>query len=307
MFTMRSNLIFSLIFYSFFSGNIFAETSYQPTGTTLQSNIYIFAPYPYANPQEVFEDYQAIMRYLEHNLPGTHFQIETSKNYADFESKLLKKHFHFSLTNPYQTVISFKHGYHVIAKMIPDDDYRGLLISRADKELNVARDLIRKKLCFPSETAVAATMLPLLYLKDVQNLNVKKSTEISYVGSQISSILNAYSGEQDACGISMRFWRSWSMENPDKALEMKVLWGTPSLPNNALVARNDIDPKLAHKIASLLSDLSNEKSVDQSQFKVDQQHFEISDNTAYKPMEDFLQRYDQVIGLPSSMQNESSK
>jgi phosphonate transport system substrate-binding protein len=304
----RRAIGFSLIVALIFAcGSALADTPYKPTGEQAKENTFIFGPHPYSNPQDVFEDYEPIMRYLERKLPGTHFQVEASKNYADYEAKLTSQRFHFSLPNPYQTVFSLEHGYRVIAKMTPDDDFRGLIVARIDKNILSAKALSGKTLCFPSATAVAATMLPLLYLQEAQGVAVKQDIQIRYVGSQFSSLLNAYTGEAAACGTSVRFWRTWSRENPDKASQMRVIWKTPSLPHNAVVARSDIDPKLAQQVASVLAGMNKDKELDQQQFKRDQQHFESASNASYKPMQDFLRRYDQAIGLPPSMKTRNPK
>lgn len=299
--------LFILFFWLFLNGSAFADSGYKPTGIAAQDNVYIFGPHPYSNPQDVFVDYEPIMRYLERKLPGTRFQIETSKDYAEYEVKLAARRFHFSLPNPYQTVFSLEHGYRVIAKMTPDDDFRGLIVARIDKNLHSAADLSGKTLCFPSPTAVAATMLPLLHLREIQGISVTQDIQVKYVGSQFSSMLNAYTGDATACGTSVRFWRIWSKENPDKAKEMRVLCKTESLPHNAVVARADIDATLAKQVAAVLAGMDKDKDLDQKQFKIDQQHFELGNNASYKPMHDFLKRYEHAIGLPPSMKSATSK
>lgn len=290
----------------FFTGIAQADSGYKPSGIYTQENVFIFGPHPYSNPQDVFKDYEPIMRYLERKLPGTRFQIETSKDYVDYEEKLAAQRFHFSLPNPYQTIFSLEHGYRVIAKMTPDDDFRGLIVARTDKHIRSAHDLSGKTLCFPSATAVAATMLPLLYLQEIQGL-AAKDIKLQYVGSQFSTMLTAFTGDVAACGTTVRFWRNWSKENPDKAKHMRVLWKTKALPHNAIISRSDVDPKLAQQLASVLAGMDKDQDLDQTQFKLDQQHFELGSNTSYKPMRDFLLRYDQAIGLPLSMQTRTPK
>jgi phosphonate transport system substrate-binding protein len=143
-------------------------------------------------------------------------------------------------------------------------------------------------------------MLPLLYLHD-HGLDVNNDVQIRHVGSQFSSIVNAHSGEFAACGSTSRFWRVWSRDNPDKAKDMKVLWRTPSLPHNAFVARSDVPPQFARLVAETLAGMARDKSLDQSRFRLDQQHFELASDATYKPMQEFLRRYDQAIGLPPTM------
>ena len=212
-----------------------AAEGYRPSGTATAQDTYIFGIHPYANPQDLFDAYEPIMRYLEHKVPGARFQVEGSRSYADYEAKLAARRFHFGLPNPAQTVMAIDNGYKVIAKMTPDDDFRGLLIARADRTVATPKALVGKSLCFTSATAVAGTMLPLLYLHD-NGVDVNKDIQVHHVGSQFSSILNALTGDHAACGSTVRFWRTWARDNVEKAKMMKVLWRTPPLPHNGVIA-----------------------------------------------------------------------
>lgn len=283
-------------------GNVSIAEGYRPSGTAAAETTYIFAPHPYLNPQDLFSAYDPIVRYLERKIPGTKFSVESSKDYADYENKIAARRFHFGLPNPYQTVFSLEHGYRVIAKMKPDEDFRGMMVVRKANKPNSPADLAGKTLCFPSPTAVAATMLPMLYLHD-HGLNLKQGVQIKHVGSQISSIMNAYTGDAAACGTTVRYWRTWSRDNPDKAKELETLWLTNSLPHNGVIARDDVPPKLAQQVAAALIGMEKDMELDQSQFKIDQAHFEPGSNDTYQPMAAFLKRYDESIGLPPQMKN----
>lgn len=283
-------------------GNVAIAEAYRPSGTAAVETTYIFAPHPYLNPQDLFNAYDPIVRYLERKIPGVKFSVEASKDYADYENKIASHRFHFGLPNPYQTVFSLEHGYRVIAKMKPDDDFRGMMVVRKANKPNSPADLAGKTLCFPSPTAVAATMLPMLYLHD-HGLDVKRGVQIKHVGSQISSIMNAYTGDAAACGTTVRYWRTWSRDNPDKAKELETLWLTNSLPHNGVIARDDVPPKLAQQVAAALIGMEKDMELDQSQFKMDQAHFESGSNDTYQPMATFLKRYDESIGLPPQMKN----
>lgn len=276
---------------------------YKPAGAEPTERVYVFGIHPYSNPQDLFEAYEPVMRYLERKVPGNRFRVEASKDYADYEAKLAGRRFDFSLPNPAQTLLAIDSGYRVIAKMTPDDDFRGLIVARADRPVAAARDLAGKSLCFPSATAVAGTLLPLLYLHD-KGLDLK-GVQVRYVGSQFSSILNAYAGDFAACGSTSRFWRTWARDNPEKAKEMRVLWRTPSLPHNGVVVRDDVPAEVAQQVAAALAGMDRDPGLDQSQFRVDQQHFELANDATYKPMAEFLRRYDQAIGLPAAIKTRS--
>ena len=300
---MRQLAAAGLAWFLLFCGSALAESGYKPSGVAARDDTLVFGIHPYTNPQDLFEAYTPIVRYLERKIPGAKFQVEASKDYADFEAKLAARRFHFAMPNPYETLLSLEHGYRVIAKMTPDEDFRGLIVARADQNLHTPRDLNGKTLCFPSPTAVAGTMLPLLFLHE-QGVETK---QIRYVGSQFSSILNAFAGDAAACGSTVRFWRVWSRDNPDKAKEMAVLWKTEALPHNGIVARDDVSPQLAQQVAAALAGMDKDRELDQKQFKADQAHFELAGNAAYKPMLDFLKRYEQAIGLPAQMKFKTAK
>lgn len=280
------------------STQTFAQ-GYKPSGAVATQETYIFGIHPYTTPQDLFDAYAPIMRYLEQKVPGTRFEVEASRDYPDYEAKLAARRFHFSLPNPAQAVASFEQGYRVIAKMTPDDDFRGLFIARSDEAPASPKALAGQSICFTSATALAGTLQPLMWLHD-QGVDVK-TLKIRYVGSQFSSILNAWSGEFAACGSTSRFFRTWMRNNPDKTKDIKELWRTPPLPHNAVVVRDDIAAGLAVQVAKALAGLDKDSSVDQSQFRIDQQHFELADNSAYKPVIDFLRRYDAAIGLPAQI------
>lgn len=284
--------------------SLWAET-YKPSGAAAPESVYSFAPHPYLTPKELYAAYEPIVRYLEQKIPGVKFQVETSQDYADYEAKIAARRFHFGLPNPYQTVLSLNQGYRVIAKMTPDEDFRGWMVVRKDRKLRQPRDLAGQPLCFPSATAVAATMLPMLYLHD-HGLNLKE-TPIKYVGSPASAIMNVYTGDAAACGVSIRHWRIWSKDNPDKAKELETLWTTSSLPHNGVIARVDVPAKLAQQVAAALIAMDKDPALDQSQFKVDQAHFEPAHDGLYKVMAQFLKRYDEAIGLPAQMKAQPAR
>jgi len=282
-----------------------AESVYKPSGAVATETTYILAPHPNLNPQDLYNAYEPVARYLERKIPGVRFSVETSKDYPDYEAKIAARHFHFGIPNPFQTTLGLEHGYRVIAKMTPDEVFRGLMVARKDSKLRSPVDLAGKPLCFISPTAVAATMLPLLYLHD-HGLNVKENP-IKYVGSPFSAIMNVYTGDALACGVSIRQWRAWKRDNGDKAMELDTLWRTDALPHNGVIARDDVPAKLARQVAAALAGMDSDKQLDQGQFKFDQNHYELADANTYKPFFNFLNHYDKTLGLPPSMKPRSPK
>src|ERR1035437_4542782 len=118
---------------------------------------YVFAIHPLNNPVRLFEIYGPLIDYLNRNIPEAKFRLEASRNYEEFEKKLYARQLDFALPNPYQTLTSLSHGYHVIAKMGDDYKFTGVILVRRDGGINKLSDLKGKKLSYPAMTALAAT------------------------------------------------------------------------------------------------------------------------------------------------------
>lgn len=260
--------------------------------------VYVFGFHPHLNPRELYAAYRPILDYLERKLPDVRFRLEGARDYGEFEARLAARHYDFALPNPVQTLAAQKAGYRVIAKNYPDEDFRGQLVARKGRVRHL-HELAGQTVCFPSETAVAATLLPLDHL---QRHGVPvKSLERRYVGTQVAAILNAYAGDAAACGVSARFYRAWARDEPAKAQPMEILFTTEPAPHNAVVARNDLPPALTERVASALVDLERDPQVDTSVFKLGQHRFERASDATYAPFRRFLERYDREIGLPAAL------
>lgn len=271
---------------------------YRPQGASVAEQVYVFGFHPHLNAKELYAAYRPILDYLERRLPGVRFQLEGARDYDEFEERLATRRYHFALPNPLQTLIGLRAGYRVIAKNYPDDDFRGVLVARKGRVQSLGQ-LAGQTVCFPSDTAVAATLLPLYHLH-AQGVPVK-TLRLIHTGTQVSAILNAYAGDAAACGISARFWRSWERESPEKAQAMEVLFTTEPVPHNAVVVRDDVPTALAQRVAEALVALSRDPTVDDSVFTLGQHRFEPATNATYAPFRAFLVRYDSTIGLPAAL------
>ncbi len=270
---------------------------YKPTTVAVQKYELIVGIHPYLNTQKTFLAYEPIIRYLEKNIPSTRFTLETSLDYADYERKLYAGHFDLALPNPLQTLQSTKHGYHIVAKMKPDSAFRGVIVARKEYKIRFVEQLRHKAISFPASTALAATLMPKMFLYE-RGLNVDKDAFPRYVGSQYSSIMNAYSKDTVAAATWPTPWIRWQQENPQKAQEMELIWETPSLINNGFVVRSNLDHNLSEKIVTLLCalDTSSEgkKLLEDAGFE----GFERASEKTYLPVEKFLKKYDSALGLP---------
>ncbi len=268
----------------------FADRSADATARTH----YIFGIHPLHNPERLLERYGPVMDYLNRHVDGVHFDLEASRNYEEFDKKLYAGHFDFALPNPYQTVNSLKHGYHVFGKMGDDDNFRGILLVRRDSGIREVTDLKGKKVSYPAKTALAATMMPQYYLH-THGIDVNKDVENVYVGSQESSIMNVYLGDVAAAATWPVPWLAFQKEHPDKAEKLELRWQTEPLINNGLVARGDMPPELVKQVATLLSQLHESPEGRAMLEKLPISRFEQATDATFDPVRHFLEKFSRDV------------
>ncbi|MFA5170761.1 MAG: phosphate/phosphite/phosphonate ABC transporter substrate-binding protein [Sulfuriferula sp.] len=255
---------------------------------------YVIGILPLHNPQRLMNIYGPILEHINATMPDVHFRIEASRNYDEFEKKLYSGHFDFAMSNPYQTILSLKHGYRVFGKMGDDDNFRGIILVRKDSGIHTVNDLKGKKVAYPSATALAATMMPQYYLH-THGIDVNRDNENIYVGSQESSILNVVRGHVAAGGAWLLPWLAFSAEHPDQASQLEVKWQTVSLPNNAWVVRQDVPAALASQFATALFGLNDSVQGRKELALLPISHFEPATEATYAPVRNFLAVFSRTV------------
>lgn len=273
------------------------EPVYQPQFSSkapTQTDIYLFGVHPLYNPKRLHEIFSPIMDYLSAHINNTEFRLEASRNYAVYNEKLLNGEFHFALPNPYQTVLALDEDYYVFGKMGDDENFRGIILVRKDSGINRVSELKGHAISYPAPTALAATMMPQYFLFE-NGLNVVKDTEIKYVGSQESSIMNVYLRNTIAGATWPPPWRAFAKERPDIAQQLEVKWTTAPLPNNSLIVRNDIPEELVKKVSALLFNLHTHSEGREWLERMELSRFVSADNSTYDPVRKFLAEFQDKV------------
>ncbi len=288
----------TLLLFILFTGCDKSENNvYKPqysSNSVISKKTYIFGIHPLHNPTKLFEVYQPLIDYLNENLKDITITLEASTNYDEYDKKLFSGHFDFSLPNPYQTVESTKYGYTIFGKMADDENFRGIILVRKDSTIKEISDLKGKNISYPAPTALAATMMPQRFLHD-NGLDINKDVKNLYVGSQESSIMNLFLNESSAAATWPPPWITFQKERPEIAKELEVKWETTSLPNNGLVAKNNIDSKLVEKVASLIFNLNNTQKGKEILNSMELSKFEKADYKTYESVRTFLDKFEKEI------------
>lgn len=255
---------------------------------------YSFAIHPLHNPEMLLERYGPIVDYLNRHVEDAHFVLEASRNYEEFDRKLYAGKLDFALPNPYQTLNSLKHGYHVFGKMGDDHNFTGIWLVRRDGGIRKVGDLKGKKVSYPAKTALAATMMPQYYLH-THGIDVNRDVENLYVGSQESSIMNVYLGEVAAAATWPIPWMLFQKEHPDKAAQLELIWQTEPLINNGLVARDDMPPELVERVATLLATLHENAEGRALLAQLPISRFERANDATYDVVRSFLDTFSRSV------------
>ncbi|MEK7990801.1 MAG: phosphate/phosphite/phosphonate ABC transporter substrate-binding protein, partial [Thiotrichaceae bacterium] len=278
------------------------EQQYKPefgNKTNSQKEEYIFGVHPLHNPKQLQVVYAPVADYLSQHFDNIQFRLEASRNYAAYEKKLYAGKFHFALPNPYQTINAEDKGYVIFGKMSDDENFRGIFITRKDSPLKQPIDLKGKVVSYPAPTALAATMLPQYFLH-TNGIDVNQDIENLYVGSQESSIMNAYLGKVAAAATWPLPWKIFVKEKPDFAAELEVKWETQTLPNNGLMVRADVPADIAQKVSNLLFTLHENAAGQEILARMPLSKFEAADHKTFQVVRDFIQTFTQEIRSPQS-------
>lgn len=226
--------------------------------SSVGASVYRVAVHPLHNPAKLIQAYQPLIDYVNGKLQGVSLTLEASRDYATFEEKYLARKPDFLLPNPWQTIQAMKAGYRVIAMAGEPRDFTGIFIVRKESGIKIPADLKGKVVSYPSHTALAACIMPQYFLH-THGVNVTTDIENRYVGSQESSIMNAYLGQSAVGATWPTPWRAFQKEHSKEAAQLKVIWETEPLINNSVMVRDSVSEEIRDRVKALLLGLDKSK------------------------------------------------
>ena len=296
--------IFFVLLLSMVSSTISADSNpyqYLPKfiGKSEAKKEYSFAVHPLHNPSRLFQIFHPMIEQLNANIPDAHFYLEASKDYPAYDIKLAQAQVDFALPNPYQTMIASQGPYEVIAKMGDDFNFRGIILTPKHSAIQEVSDLKGKTISYPAPTALAATMMPQYFIQQ-HGVKVMQETQSEYVGSQESSIMNAYHGKVDAAATWPPPWELLIRERPEIADKLEVKWQTPPLPNNGVIVRKDVPHEISQQVVEVLTNLHTHPEGKKILAAMFLSKFEKADNNTYEPVRKFIQDFTEQVRRPSA-------
>ena len=262
---------------------------------------YAFAVHPLHNPVRLHQAFNPLIDYLNKHIEEAEFTLEASRNYAQFDQKLANGSVAFALPNPYQTVQALdSKRYQVIAKMGDDQNFRGIILVRKDSPIRKPSDLIGRSISYPAPTALAATMMPQYFLYQ-NGIDVLHDLQNEYVGSQESSIMNVYLQETDAAATWSLPWQQLSQQRPEVHEALKVIWQTPTLPNNSVIALKEVPKSTKDKVLKLLTHLQDNTEGKIILQRIHLSKFEPATDSTYIPVREFIDTFSTKVRNPAEI------
>lgn len=255
---------------------------------------YVLAVHPLHNPKHLFEIYQPLVDRLNSRIPGLDMSLEASTDYSAFEAKLAHRQVAFALPNPYQTIKSFDHGYHVFAKMGDDAQFRGVVLVRRGSNIHVPADLVGKAVSFPAPTALAATLLSQWYMHE-HGVDIEHQIDARYVGSQESTIMNVVLGKTDAGSTWTQPWLAFQKDHPELAAKLELAWETQPLVNNPLVARDDVPAPVVDAVRREITTLQATAEGRAILAPMELSQFDVATDATYAPVVTFVTRFEREV------------
>ena len=271
-----------------------ASLQYSDRPAPQQVPVYRVAVHPLHNPQKLHAAYQPLVDHLNSQLQGVKLELESSRDYQAFEAKFRQRGPEFLLPNPWQTLQAIDVGYHVIAMAGEAEDFKGLFIVRKDAPIAQPADLKGHSVSYPSYTALAAAILPQAYLH-AQGIDVRRDIQNVYVGSQESSIMSVYLRQTAAGATWPPPWRLFQQDHPAEAAELKVVWETPSLVNNSVMVRDDVDPALVQQVLAVLLALPHTAHGSAVLGGMEIPRFYPATNASYQVVADYIARFERDV------------
>lgn len=252
---------------------------------------YSFGVTPMANFRDVYDVFQPIVDHINGGLGEARLVLEVPRGLDEHARQLKSRHFAFALSNPYHSWIAAKHdGYRIFAKLNEDERFRGIWIVPRGSPIATLGDFKGRRVSFPPRSALAATMMTQLQLKQA-GVDPLKDIEANYVGSQHASIMEVASGRSEAAATWPLAWSTFQRVHPKEAAQLEARFPTASLVNQGIVARDDVPPALVARVGELLAAMHQSEKGRALLAQVPIGRFEPAGDAQYEVVGTFMEQY----------------
>ncbi|MDP4078431.1 phosphate/phosphite/phosphonate ABC transporter substrate-binding protein [Acidovorax sp. A1169] len=135
--------------------------------------------------------------------------------------------------------------------------YRSLLIVRADSGLKSIKDLKEKSLSLTDPLSTSGALIPMQAVQKLTGQSIEKYFgRVTYAGSHLRAIEALQKGLVSAAFVSSARLDEHRAQKSRSAIEIRVIWESPLIPNDPFVYRSNLCRPLVEKIRQVFFDAS---------------------------------------------------
>ena len=256
---------------------------------------YSFGVTPMSNFRNVYDVFQPIVDHINAGLPDARLVLEVPRGLDEHERLLQARSFSFALSNPYHTWrAAQRDSYRIFAKMGDDQAFHGVWVVRKDSGIKSLADLKGKKIAFPPKSALAATMMTQMQLKN-HGIDPASDIEATYVGSQHASIMGVFRKDVAAGATLPLAWIAFQRKHPGEARQLETRFPTAPLINQGIVARDDVPPDLVRRVGQLMAAMNQTHKGRALLAQVPTSAFEAAGDLQYDVVRVFMEQHRQAF------------
>lgn len=207
---------------------------------------------PQTSATELVKLWAPVLGYLSEKT-GYQLRFETAKDIPTFERRLVDGAYDIAYMSPYTYTVVHRSraGYRAFARE-KDKKLTGIIVVRKDSPYRTLADLAGKTLAFPSEAAIAASVLPRAHFE-------KQAIAITpkYVESHNSVYLSVAKGLYAAGGGVMR---TFELTHPVAREQLRVLWTSPGYTPHPFVAHKRIPKAVVARLQAAMFAMDGDDS-----------------------------------------------
>jgi phosphonate transport system substrate-binding protein len=107
--------------------------------------------------------------------------------------------------------------------------------------------------------------------------------------------MNAYLKQSDISATWPVAWQAFELSNPVEAADLKVIWQTPTLIQNAIIARNDVPPEVVAQVKRVLTTLQDSAQGRQLLKGIDTTRFVPASDSDFEVVRTFLAEFNHLV------------
>jgi len=262
---------------------------YRPAFTDAAGNkrVFLFG----APSLAYFETTDLVVKYLNAHLDSFLVRTVACTSIEDYEDKLRRGYFDFTVINGPQLLMATQHGYTIVGRIA--DDYRAVIFANRDSGVQTIADCRDRTIALTANRVLAGSVMPLMYLHE-KGVDVGRLKKL-YSPSYESVLLDVCLGKCCLGAVWTTSYENFLRKRPDLASRLEGKWTTPSMASSAILFKKDVSRQLVGRITTLLFQLNSDEAGRQALERVGIGSFTAADSTSYASLKGFLRKYDSLI------------